>query len=114
MLNVYTSNISYSGEYRLDISVKSCTDDGSIFIPTWKMVTEYKAGNITQAEYTDQYYNLMRNSYNRYKQQWDHLLCQDKVVLVCYCKSYEFCHRRLLAAILIKLGATYKGEINYF
>jgi uncharacterized protein YeaO (DUF488 family) len=53
----------------------------------------------------------MRLSYKENRKRWDELLNQDEVVLVCFCKAGDFCHRVLLAEILVKLGAEYKGEI---
>ena len=44
-------------------------------------------------------------------EKWDKLLNQNEVVLVCFCKAWDFCHRYLLAEILVKLGCVYKGEI---
>lgn len=108
MLKIYTSQYRYSGKNRLDITVKS---GDKTFAPIWDMVSKYKKGLITEEEYTKEYYKLMRNSYKNHKDKWDQLLDQDEVVLVCFCKKGSFCHRYLLAEILVKLGAEYRGEI---
>lgn len=107
-LKVYTSQYKYDGENRFDITVKS---GYQMFAPTWPMVLDYKAGRITEKIYTDLYVRKMRKSYKMYKETWDWLLSQDKIVLVCFCKAGDFCHRLLLADILVKLGAEYLGEI---
>lgn len=105
-LKVYTSNYDYEGKHRLDITVKTGL---YMFAPTWEMVNEYKyEGN--KEKYTKLYYEKMRRSYQLYGDIWRWLLTQDKVVLVCFCKRGEFCHRYLLKDMLVKLGATYMGE----
>ena len=109
MLKVYTSTIwGYHGPNKLDITVKSGV---KIFAPTWDMVLGYKNGTITKEEYIEKYMQMMRESYKRYKRAWTTLLNGDRVVLCCYCKPGDFCHRLLLAEILEKLGAEYCGEI---
>lgn len=107
-LKVFTSQIRYSGPDRLDITIKS----GELtFAPTWDMVMGYKSGKLTEEAYTKAYYSMMRASYRANRARWDELLSQPRVVLVCYCKAGAFCHRTLLANILVKLGASYGGEI---
>lgn len=66
---------------------------------------------MTEEKYTKEYYKLMRKSYKENRNKWDKLLNQNEVVLVCFCKAGDFCHRYLLAEILVKLGCVYKGEI---
>jgi hypothetical protein len=42
---------------------------------------------------------------------WVDLLSRKEVTLGCYCKPGEFCHRYLLAQVLVdKFGAVYRGE----
>lgn len=67
---------------------------------------------LTEKQYTQMYYDLMRKSYKNYRKEWDELLNREKIVLCCYCASGTFCHRLLLAQILTKLGASYEGEIE--
>lgn len=109
MLKVYTAQYNYQGEGRLDITVK--TGDKT-FAPTWEMVMKSKQGKLTEQEYTYMYYSLMRHSYVTNRRRWDELLSEDRVVLVCFCRKGNFCHRVLLADILIRLGANYCGEIK--
>jgi uncharacterized protein YeaO (DUF488 family) len=110
MLQVYTSQVQkpYNYEDELDITVKT---GSKIFCPTWDMVKDYKNGHLTKEAYTKRYYQMMRESYTSNKYQWQYLLDQAKIILCCYCKPNDFCHRYLLADILVKLGAKYKGEI---
>jgi uncharacterized protein YeaO (DUF488 family) len=107
VLKVYTARISYRGEDRLDITVKS---GDKLFAPTWNLVMGYKNGTITEEHYTEGYLALMRLSYKRNREQWQALLARDSVTLCCYCKRGDFCHRVILAKILEKLGAQYMGE----
>lgn len=108
MLKVWTGRVgAHRGSDGLDITVKS---GDKVFAPTWSMVMDYKACKITDAQYTDAYLAMMRQSYFECRGRWDELLAMDEVTLLCYCKAGLFCHRTLLAGILVKLGATYLGE----
>ncbi len=110
-LQVYTSRISYDGDDGLNITVKSANLEDRAFAPTWDIVMGHKNGKITDQEYTDEYYRMMRMSYICNTSRWDELLCQERVVLLCYCPPTAFCHRKLLADILVSLGALYMGEV---
>ena len=114
MLSVYTVQISVAHrlgltkELRyLDITVKS---GDKAFAPTWKMVMGYKEGTLSLEDYTEEYYRLMRESYRRNRQRWDEIIGMDEVILACYCRAGDFCHRYLLKDMLVKLGAEYRGE----
>lgn len=108
MLMVYTSTIRTNDPDNLNITVKS---GDKVFAPTWDMVMGHKNGTLTDEQYTDMYRELMLKSWKKNRWRWAELLQQERVVLVCYCRPGEFCHRVLLAGILEKLGATYCGEI---
>lgn len=108
MLKVYTSQYRYSGNDRLDITVKS---GDKTFAPTWKMVIGHKRCSMSNELYIELYLQLMRKSYKKYKAKWQELLNQETVTLVCFCGKGNFCHRYLLANILVKLGAEYCGEL---
>jgi uncharacterized protein YeaO (DUF488 family) len=107
-LKVYTSQYRYSGSDRLDITVKS---GDKTFSPTWNMVMGHKNHSLPDESYIKRYTQLMRNSYKKNKDKWHNLLNRDRVTLVCFCRKGSFCHRLLLAKILVKLGADYCGEI---
>ncbi len=107
-LEVYTSRVSYRGRDRFDITVKSGVE---AFAPTWGMVRGFKNGSISEEDYTEKYLEMMRKSKEERPEIWRELLEKDRVVLVCYCKAGEFCHRLLLADILVEEGAVYCGEI---
>ena len=104
-MKVWTGRIGQHGG--LDITVKS---GNKAFAPTWDMVMGHKRGTVSDAEYVERYYALMRRSYREHRAAWDELLSQDEATLLCYCAKGKFCHRTLLAEILVKLGATYEGE----
>jgi uncharacterized protein YeaO (DUF488 family) len=109
MLKVYTSRINCKDKDKFDITVKT---GSKIFAPTWDIVMGLKNGKITQEQYEEEYHRLMVKSYNENREEWNKLLSRDRVVLVCFCRSGDFCHRYLLAKYLVKLGAEYKGEIK--
>ncbi len=109
-MKLYTAPYRYSGDDRLDITVKGKDSTGKIFAPTWKMIMGSKEGKISWDDYKGLYKDLMRKSYRLHKEIWDKLLKRDEVTLVCFCKSSTSCHRYLLAEYLSKLGAEYRGE----
>lgn len=107
-LKVYTSTTKYQGPNRVNITVKS---GDRVFAPTWDLVQGMRNGKITEDEFKEKYYELMRQSYKKNRAKWKALLEKEEVVLVCYCPIGAFCHRYLLVEILEKLGAIYEGEI---
>lgn len=52
----------------------------------------------------------MRVSYRRHRSDWDALLSHDLVTLCSYEATVQRSHRRLLAELLVRCGATYRGE----
>ncbi len=116
MLKIYTIQISVAGKLGitkdpryLDITVKS---GDKAFAPTWKIVMGSKEGRISEEEYTHQYHELMRGSYQKNRKRWDEVLSLDEIILACYCRPDSFCHRYLLKDMLVKCGATYTGEVK--
>lgn len=107
MLKVWTAQFRYKGDDRLDITVKT---GNKAFSPVWSMVMGHKNGTLTDEQYTDLYIKRMRYSYKKYGDEWAKLLQMEEVTLVCFCKAHDFCHRYLLADILVKCGAKYMGE----
>lgn len=76
------------------------------------MILGFKNMRLSEEKYTKLYYELMRKSYKDNKKEWKELLERKSVILCCYCHPDNFCHRYLLAKILEKMGAIYKGEIE--
>lgn len=99
----------------LDTTVKT---GNKLFAPTWDIVMGIKEGKITEEEYTQRYYQLMRESYKQHKAEWLALFQHKVVILACYCADGAFCHRHLLANILEKIalheGLSFKvlGELR--
>lgn len=78
--------------------------------PKWSFFKDYKDGKIDQHEYT-RLYNELVLSKNDPEEFYHYLerLNSDCVVLLCYEKPNEFCHRHLIANWLnfyLKLGVT--------
>ena len=75
------------------------------------MVMGHKNLRLTDEQYKDMYYKLMKQSYKNNRNEWDNLLAKESIILMCYCYPQSFCHRYLLRDILVKLGAEAKEEI---
>ena len=93
----------------VDVTIKSGHKE---FAPTWDMVMSHKKGEMTDKEYTELYYQKMRASYSNQYAKWEELLSLDKVLITCFCRPNQLCHRRLLARMLVKCGAEYWGELT--
>ncbi|NLN49751.1 MAG: DUF488 family protein [Clostridiales bacterium] len=95
-----------AGTRIIDITIKSSRPPWDIFAPTWNMVNAYKAGELSEEGYTEQYINLMRKRYKENKnvfQQLIQMAMHESVALACYCTPGEFCHRHILKNILQKI-----------
>lgn len=91
---------------------------GLFFAPSPALLYPYlskrRSGQLTDADwaaYSKGYRLEMRTSYRRHHLAWDRLLSWERVVLLCFCTDPERCHRRLLAGILVQLGAIDCGEV---
>jgi hypothetical protein len=117
-MKIYTAHYRYSGDDRLDITVKGNTYPGNVLAPTWEMVKDYKAGKIDQWLYATQYFGhvvsrvsnlgmdgrVMRAALNNITER-------QQVTLVCFCPAGDFCHRIIAARMLETIcDATYVGE----
>jgi uncharacterized protein YeaO (DUF488 family) len=129
-LALYTSRVSYAGSDRLDISRKSGDEFGRVFAPSWEILRPaldaMKAAKQLRldghaadgdamasdawATYTRFFTVEMRASYVRDRVRWHLLLDRREATLVCYCTDATRCHRTLVAGMLSKLGANYRGE----
>lgn len=113
MLELWTADIrtiSRANMDKYDITVK--TGDKT-FSPSWKMLKAIKGGEMSKEEYKKQYVELMKKSLRENPEKWKELISREKVILVCYCPANVFCHRILLAKMLVKSGvANYMGEIE--
>lgn len=100
----------------VDITVKS---GNKAFAPSWDMVSDIKAGRITEAEYVEMYTALMWESFNNNRAEWEKLLTSETdIALACYCSPDGFCHRFLLrnflkqAADLLNINVTIQKELR--
>jgi uncharacterized protein YeaO (DUF488 family) len=118
-LCVFTARIGYSGFDRLDVTRKSAGPEGLPFAPSWQILAPVlamrrrrgqRAARSAWPRYVVDYTAEMRRSYREHRAVWDKLLARDEVTLVCYCPDPMFCHRTLLASILMACGAKYAGE----
>jgi len=113
-LNIYTSQLRYSGNDRLDITAKGQDPIGKHFAPTWEMVKSIKSGTISQELYTLAYVGILSTSLGLNSQVWQQVqsMYPNRITLVCFCPIGAFCHRVLLANAFqgMELGE-YKGEI---
>ncbi len=107
---IYTAHYRYNGPDRVDITVKGEHIVGKLYAPTWYMVMGLKHGRINEAEYTQQYYEMLCDRFNNDdNMQTTTLNMIDMVTtgsksvghpreltFVCFCRSGAFCHRYLL------------------
>jgi uncharacterized protein YeaO (DUF488 family) len=129
-LRVHTARVAYGGPDRFDVTRGSGGAEGAPFAPSWSILNhaldlfkkakafrkdgeEGLAESMEESawrEYSPRYVDEMRSSYRVNRAAWTALLARDEVTLVCYCIDGARCHRRLLAEILVKLGAKDEGE----
>lgn len=82
----------------LDITVGSGTGVGALLAPSWNLVRRWKSHQITPAQYTREYYALLRQRDLSPLTEW--LKQQQCVTLCCYCQSGVFCHRHLAVKVV--------------
>lgn len=123
-LKVYTARMGLKDPDYLDVSLQGNLRRlhrgiGRAFAPSphllYPFLTKRKHGGLTEADwqrYVERYTAEMRASYRERRSAWDELLSWERVVLLCFCTDPNQCHRRVLASILVTLGATDCGEIQ--
>ncbi len=115
-MDIFTAQYRYDGPDRLDITVSNKnTTWGRAFAPTWGMVKGVQNGTLSTEDYINEYRTLILNGIAEYsKNEFQHLLKQERIVFVCFCKPGAFCHRVLLAQMLHRIAPhfTYRGEIQ--
>lgn len=78
-------------------------------IPPWNIVSDYKAGRITWAKYTDEYNYYLNNEDMEDAIGTIEKLAEAKnVVLLCWEDPTNKCHRHLFADYMNKLGIEVK------
>ncbi len=93
---LYTGRVTYVGFDKLDVTVKGQHPFGRHFAPTWEMVREYRAGRLSQADYTTQYIQLLNAIPKDIVKRLIKLAIVTDITLCCYEQPGEFCHRHLL------------------
>jgi uncharacterized protein YeaO (DUF488 family) len=101
----------YRGSDRLDVTVKSGRGLGRELAPTWSMVGKFKRGEISFREYEAMYLERLRKLWVSKRWVFRQLFRMGRVTFVCYCRSDEHCHRRLLREALVKIGERYGIEV---
>lgn len=130
-MRVFTSSLgAYTGEDRLNITRQSGGPPGEPFAPRndvfraavkRKMDLQHRrtrSSSMTHVElvqqqwreYAEAYFAWIEESHRHHPEAWRALLAREEVTLVCYCVVPTRCHRSLLAAHLVGLGAIYEGE----
>lgn len=85
------------GIHMLDITAKSGI---RAFAPDYAKVMEYKAGEVSEEEYTRLYLARMEESRERFPRRWEQLKEFEKVALACYCRAGVFCHRLIFRDLM--------------
>lgn len=99
---LYTGRITYTGPDKLDVTVKGNHPFGKHFAPTWEMVRGYKAGHLSEGDYTKQYMDILDAIPEAIVKRLIKLAVVQDVTLCCYEEPGQFCHRHLLYAWLLK------------
>jgi hypothetical protein len=112
---IYLSNFRTAGKDERAISIAAITPKwykGAVrkdLAPKLSTLTKYKKGEITMAEYSFEYVDMI------YTYDLDKLAEElDNHVLLCYCSKNEFCHRLLLGLYLHKETGIEVEEIGGF
>lgn len=80
-----------------DITVKSGIQ---AFSPTWDMLRAYRAGTMTEQEYSRQYILKVERTFDENADLWSNFLKEKNIAIACYCTPGVFCHRLLFTDIL--------------
>lgn len=78
-------------------------DDWSFLGPSKDLLKGYKEGYISQEMYTEVYNKFLKQNWFRFK---DFLVAHqnENIVMLCYEKATDFCHRHLLRKFLNEVG----------
>jgi hypothetical protein len=87
------------GVLGIDTTVKSAQELWRAFAPRWEMVIGYKNGHVSEANYTEQYEEILERVPANV---WDRLADGETQTLLCYCRDGWFCHTHLIIAYAIE------------
>lgn len=88
-----------AGVQGLDTTVKSSTGLGRHFAPTWDMVMGHKRGQISDAQYTEQYLRILDQVPAT---AWNQLATQAALTVLCYCRDSAYCHTHVLIEYAVR------------
>lgn len=71
-------------------------------VPRWSIVKELKAGIISEDEFVKRYRIQLMNDWDRVKAWLMGLDAEENLVLMCWEKQGEFCHRILVGKMIEK------------
>jgi uncharacterized protein YeaO (DUF488 family) len=115
-MEVYTYQLSRTHKVKdrgipyMDTSIKS---GDWMLAPTWELLAAYKYYGLSEAEYTEQYNQLLESRLIEYPEYFKDLFNIEVLAVGCYCIPGKFCHRHLLVKFLIKHTETInRGEIK--
>ena len=94
MLNLRTAHYRYSGNDRLDVTVKGQHQFGKFLAPRWDMVMAVKNHGRNGHPFYIREYSTILNSVPEWV--WAKMLNEERITLVCFCNEHEFCHRNLI------------------
>ncbi len=86
----------------LDVTVKSATEFGKLFAPTWEMVIGYKQERFSAEKYTKQYLSLLDQlPVEAFRALWHFGKEAGEITFICYCPNNTFCHTHILINYLV-------------
>lgn len=104
LFTLQASKTKLAREHKIFVTDTTVRAKHPYFAPTWSIVMGHKDGEITDAEYTAEYYRQMQRSWAVNREQWENFLRQDGFVgISCYCRAGAFCHRHLLRKMFEKV-----------
>ena len=103
---IYTSNYARQGKDENAYGISCTIPDWfpserhlRLLAPTWDLVDAWKKKQITEAEYTQTYIQLITSRVN-VENILQAFSCNDDMYLLCYESPGQFCHRRVLAELI--------------
>lgn len=99
------------------VDVTQMTGDKRL-APEWHDIMSYKNGRISWELFTERYEKLMRKRFIEMEYFYIDLCQNERITILCYCKSKKHCHRHLLAKLLKEfclehgIDFTFGGEVR--
>ena len=87
------------GVQGIDTTVKSAQGIWRALAPRWEMVLGHKKGVVSDAEYTEQYVQILNAVPANV---WDTLAALPEARLLCFCRDSWFCHSHLIIEYAVR------------